>query len=1025
MNRYLLLLVIINVNCIEIPQICPFPVCKPKYDNKGYCTNINCVSSNGSFPVKGLPTVKFVEEISFKNIRFIPDDSFDDLEITSLKMYGRNLINISTNAFRDIKKLVNLEMFYFKYPLLITQTKHLTYLSNSTSLFNIHFSVFNISVVKLILNEVKVLNSLNHLGFYGNNFSCLIFDFSEFKNLQVLHLSNNFLEYFNLKSGTITHLSVSKNEIQAINSQMFENLKNLEHLTLSYNQITKLTNNVFANLTKLKSLDLSYNKIFEIEENSFLGINLNLSTLSLSFNPIKNIKLRHLNYVKNLYLKGINYSVAEPEYLGVQNVSYIDLSENQIGNFSNNFYKIIINSVWIILADNLIENLTFLSQAVYTELNNLFLSNNRIETLGREDFLNMPNLYYLDISNNRIKQIEYPEMKNLKIIYLNHNCLSQIEKNTFKNLVSLNHLHLSNNLIEKIHPRAFDNNKNLNTINLANNLLSVVPDVSKLSALNKFNLSNQNGRLISLHNNAFERELSLQDVDSNLSIDLSDNIITKFFSKTFCSQYSKFLAHGLFELVLGDINRMDACMLKQFNNTENISFYIKNAVMCQIKAIARLLSLQILNKNNNSCNYADIRDECSNSSKEIFICPKKSKYLRYTTWALGDSHFYTYKTNYEICSIKKESICLETDYFVIHCTQSKENFLREIKFIYWYKNLYFTLYANETNFPDQLDNGERVAIDELTGGLKLIEINKISSDSILIYHYETKTHIFLLRFQSFYALLVRGTHKFYSKSNGILLDGCNGRKLPPNVLDFKNTSQECNQKCLNITKYLTELELELKIANYICHKFCQANSSYISLLNKTIEAFRVLEKTDNLTSSRLNFTRTTKESTRFYINSTEKINLKNFSIFEEEENSSLFGNLSEITDFSFNLSSNADYEFTEGLFMTPFSSHYKTKPQFMNTKSFRLNITTLDSNSTVFYEFNSTNMKNYTLNSSLDLNTSNFRQNQSNISSDLFNLVNTTFNQVDISVTNKENVTSKYESIFLTTRENLASKVSQ
>jgi len=100
--------------------------------------------------------------------------------------------------------------------------------------------------------------------------------FQNLENLEILDLSHNKIKQFdspifaNLKK--LKELRINSNQIEKIDSNLFQNLENLEILDLSDNKIIQLDSAVFANLKKLKELRVDSNKINLERNSSFLSL---------------------------------------------------------------------------------------------------------------------------------------------------------------------------------------------------------------------------------------------------------------------------------------------------------------------------------------------------------------------------------------------------------------------------------------------------------------------------------------------------------------------------------------------------------------------------------------------------------------------------------------------------------------------------------------------------------------------------------------------------------------------------------
>ncbi len=152
------------------------------------------------------------------------------------------------------------------------------------NLENKYVDLINISKICLHNNNIELLDS--------QIFNGLI-------NLQTIDLSHNKIPDFinrELFAGlrNLTEIYISNNQLESINEHTFEGLINLEIIDVSKNKITKIQR-IFENLNKIKKIDLSNNQIEYIDENAFKGLHT-LHEINLHGNY-------HRRKTHNLYLE--------------------------------------------------------------------------------------------------------------------------------------------------------------------------------------------------------------------------------------------------------------------------------------------------------------------------------------------------------------------------------------------------------------------------------------------------------------------------------------------------------------------------------------------------------------------------------------------------------------------------------------------------------------------------------------------------------------------------------------------------
>ena len=99
-------------------------------------------------------------------------------------------------------------------------------------------------------------------------------------------------------------MRISHNNIKAIDSKAFGNLKNLYHLYLDNNNISVLQSEIFNNLSELRELNLNNNKIETLLDDIFPSI-------FRSIYDIKNIQISNIKLVTSSRLIFSNNSKIE------------------------------------------------------------------------------------------------------------------------------------------------------------------------------------------------------------------------------------------------------------------------------------------------------------------------------------------------------------------------------------------------------------------------------------------------------------------------------------------------------------------------------------------------------------------------------------------------------------------------------------------------------------------------------------------------------------------------------------------
>lgn len=404
----------------------------------------------------------------------------------------------------------------------------------------------------------------------------------------------------------------------------------------------------------------------------------------------------------------------------------------------------------------------------------LFLSENYLSKISPSHLKENTNLYKLEVDHNQIEYVSFPPLEYIEILNLGNNKLSKINEESFSKLKNLNELYIDSNKIEKIFAKAFEFNEFLKKLDLSSNFLTTTPDIRMLSSLQIFNLNNN--KITFLPNNAFERYQSVRfKIFSKIRIDLRNNNISSFSSKSFCTQGTFLLGYPGFELLLDDINKMDKCLLNHLR-TDNTKIESSLQPSCEHLLMTKHENIK-LNEDVSQCQNptTDIVKQCSSNLK--FNCPKSEELARYSTWITGDPHLYSYKNRYELCSTGQNAVCFQYGDFQLLCSDSYAGganklatILVKVKFVYKVRESVIVSYeANSTSFEDFFDNGKTI-INKHAENFAIL--NNTKDDMKVIYIPKANTHIFISRWKSYYSITLRSTHKTYSQSTGYLYDGC-------------------------------------------------------------------------------------------------------------------------------------------------------------------------------------------------------------------------------------------------------------
>lgn len=295
-------------------------------------------------------------------------------------------------------------------------------------------------------------------------------------------------------------LQVSSCNLQQINWQMFDGLKNLLHLNLDNNKLKFIPDFAFYGTPKLKTLSLSRNNLLSVQVTDLAGL-LELEYLDLSYNsftqlselsfpPFPKLKLADLrnNPISSIYPHTFDVmNTTEGLEIGCSNMSTNTLECNALEMLANSF-----------------RGLTRLKRLTVTEA--------RTPMLTRDMFAGLGGLVRLTMNGGTIDTIEYDafaEMTQLQRLSLTRCRLRIVSMDAFYGLEQLRVLDLSQNEIETLPPGVFDELHSLTELYLHKNKLQTLPN-------GLFGSLTKNVKLIRLNDNPWTCSCEMGEWDARI-----------------------------------------------------------------------------------------------------------------------------------------------------------------------------------------------------------------------------------------------------------------------------------------------------------------------------------------------------------------------------------------------------------------------------------------------------------------------------------------------------------------------------
>jgi len=114
---------------------------------------------------------------------------------------------------------------------------------------------------------------------------------------------------------TVKNIFLSRNELEKLPTEIFENMNNVETIFLDNNKLKSIMPDTFSNLASLEKIHLSENQLTHLQENTFKDLP-NLTTIGLANNKIETIELNTFNHLPKLdiiYLENNQLKDIDPE----------------------------------------------------------------------------------------------------------------------------------------------------------------------------------------------------------------------------------------------------------------------------------------------------------------------------------------------------------------------------------------------------------------------------------------------------------------------------------------------------------------------------------------------------------------------------------------------------------------------------------------------------------------------------------------------------------------------------------------
>lgn len=334
-----------------------------------------------------------------------------------------------------------------------------------TNLFSVYTGMQTLNVTDMSLAEIPSdfdkLTKLTNLLASHNKLSTIPKLPNDIETIDLSHNKISNCGSFEI-TAKLSDLNFAFNSIQKL--CFSEISQNLTILNLTHNQINEIPEILFANAIKLHTIDLSHNNLITmkvmnvVETNQVKVIHLNDNKIShLDANVFENfVNLEKLVLSNNRLIIKAN-SQTKIKLQSLMNLIELDISSNEFEELDNQMFPL--NSKLKILKMKNIK-LKEVNFENVPNLEYLDISNNDIQQLSEDVFESLTSLEYLDLSHNAIlRKVPgnmFKRLKRLKHANLSHIDVSEIPLKTFSSQSdSLESLDLSGNPIASLSDEIF------------------------------------------------------------------------------------------------------------------------------------------------------------------------------------------------------------------------------------------------------------------------------------------------------------------------------------------------------------------------------------------------------------------------------------------------------------------------------------------------------------------------------------------------------------------------------------------
>lgn len=447
---------------------------------------------------------------SFKNIGY---------SLRVLYLNNNNITQLSNHAFGDLNLLEILNLA--NNSIYTLRRRSFLGLSN---LQEMDLSMNRIEMLQV--EQFSNLGKLRVLNLANNKLRTIPRDAFYNTRIERLNLSFNNIALFPASSlseigFTLRALDISNNQIDSLDSTMFQNTQFLLDLNLASNQIKLLSDNTFASLNNLTSLDLSFNVLVPPNFKEFFLNTPRLRVLRMRGVGLYKMPALPLKYLTILDLNK-NYLQEVEGLYDMRNLREFYIKENRVINLGNvtRFLPSCLRKLDI--SRNPIRKQSLHDFAQIRRIEELNIEN--VKIINSELFFKLHNLKRIRISSQANFSELISKLRGLRELYV-HIYDDRIGEDFFSKLTALTKLvllELTGIKLTTIHPRAFNGlarNQDLKIRLTQTNVYDLPPGIFyALKYIPRLSIDLSNNKLAALSPDSFYPNASSWDAVGTRSV---------------------------------------------------------------------------------------------------------------------------------------------------------------------------------------------------------------------------------------------------------------------------------------------------------------------------------------------------------------------------------------------------------------------------------------------------------------------------------------------------------------------------